>query len=158
MIREGRLIYDPHEGNVYTSKGGEVTTQNSFSPLDDTPNNGRKEDSHHREKPPDLTASQEVQDNNSVYFNEFSNFISDCIYNFDSNTYNIDDHKIFMYNNKYNFCSGYFPDFIFIPHVFDKSFIDTINPRYYPHICNGKYTKQISNANSRYNIKYFSKM
>ena len=35
MLKRGKDCYDPHERNIYTSVGGEVSTHNKFSPLVD---------------------------------------------------------------------------------------------------------------------------
>ena len=76
-----------------------------------------------------------------------------------------------MYENKYNMCTGYFPEFILDPYLDNFNFnndndvltngspnlSNDIN-NYYPHFKDGKYSKQISNANSKYNNSYFLKM
>merc|ERR1712121_534528 len=70
-----------------------------------------------------------------------------------------DDAINYVYENKINFCSGYFPDYILYPCVN----IDNVDPDlrifldYYPTFSEGKYTKQISNKYSRYNKQYFGK-
>merc|ERR1712121_616179 len=70
-----------------------------------------------------------------------------------------DDANNYVYENKINFCSGYFPDYILYPCVN----IDNVDPDlrifldYYPTFSEGKYTKQISNKYSRYNKQYFAK-
>ena len=74
---------------------------------------------------------------------------------------NVNHYNIYMINNKYNFCSGYFPTLISLD--FDN-FTKVYNlnsgniPRYYPYIMNNGYQKQISNSFSRYNNEYISKL
>merc|ERR1712121_535476 len=69
-----------------------------------------------------------------------------------------DDAINYVYENKINFCSGYFPDYILYPCVN----IDNVEPDlrlfldYYPTFSEGKYSKQISNKYSRYNKQYFA--
>ena len=144
-------FYDTNEEDIHFSRGGEVTTKNRFSLLEDTPCYGKKEsltrseikeDTPHKEVSPDWT---DMQEKKNLFYNKYDDFLSDNIFQYDSTAYRIDNYNMYLYSNKYNLCSGYFPDFIFIPPVFENSFIDTRNPRYYPLIYNGKYTKQISN-------------
>ena len=99
----------------------------------------------------------------------------DKIFNSCLNNYVSDDCNFFMYVNKNNFCSGYFPEFIssfqpgsdafkqlYSKDNFKNSYPDDIinksYPNCYPHFKNGKHSKQISNVNSRYNNSYFYKM
>ena len=68
-----------------------------------------------------------------------------------------------MYENKINFSSGYFPDYILYPFVdkqvgYDNNLIDNVNLDYYPDFSRGMYTKQLSNENSKYNNQYFGKL
>ena len=85
-----------------------------------------------------------------------------------------DDFNAYMYNNKYNFCAGYFPEFILSPYVdrqlgIESTFINDVNLKcmtdnvdlnldYYPEFFDGKYTKQLSNINSKYDNHYFYRM
>ena len=170
---KGRDCYDPIEENLFTSKGGEITTHNRFSPIADYYN--MKEVLLDDEKIPDSYPVQDKKIPRKVYFKNQEDFImksdsdSFCFENCLSNNYNS-----FMYNNKFNFCSGYFPEFILLPHVDRQldskdTFIDCKNSKYknddsnlylnyFPKFCDGKYTKQLSNANSKYNNYYFHKM
>ena len=64
----------------------------------------------------------------------------------------------YIYGNKYNLCSGYFPDYIPLDdNAFTKLYSDNDTPKYYPYIFNGRYLKQIYNSNSKYNYNYLSK-
>ena len=170
---KGRDCYDPIEENLFTSKGGEITTHNRFSPIADYYN--LKEVLHDDEKKPDLHPVQDKKISRKVYFKNHEDFImrsdsdSFCCENCLNNNYDS-----FMYTNKINFCSGYFPEFILLPHVDRQldskdTFIDCKNSKYknddnnlylnyFPKFCDGKYTKQLSNANSKYNNYYFHKM
>merc|ERR1712121_629405 len=77
---------------------------------------------------------------------------SACSFCFNNNQNNL------VYKNKINFCAGYFPDYILYPCVD----IDNVEPDlrlfldYYPTFSEGKYSRQISNKNSRYNKQYFA--
>ena len=76
-----------------------------------------------------------------------------------SATYKVIKYIMSLYSNKYNLCSGYFPDFIPLDkNVFNDLYSDNDFPKYYPYIFNGKYLKQISNSESKYNNKYFLEM
>ena len=174
MLKRGRDCYDPHEGNIYTSEGGEVTTHNRYSPLVNC-NDKMKEVLHNIKKPPDSSPDQDKKNLQSVYFKNYEEFITKNYDNFCFNKYMIDDYNFVMYTNKNNFCSGYFPEYIstlqsnndafkhsYPNDTFKYSYLDdTIDysyPNYYPQFNNGKYSKQISNVNSRYNNSYFYKM
>merc|ERR1712215_640186 len=72
----------------------------------------------------------------------------------------------YMYENKINFSSGYFPEYILYPcvdidNVNSDYITDDINSDlnldYYPIFYGGRYTKQLSNKYSKYNNQYFSK-
>ena len=66
----------------------------------------------------------------------------------------------FMYTNKYNFCSGYFPEFITLNDNLSYNLSENNSDfnYYYLYTKNGKYLKQLSNCNSRYDGKYFKEM
>ena len=170
---KGRDCYDPYEKDLFSSKGGEVSTHNRFSPIADYFD--MKEALHDDEKIPDLHPVQEKKITRRVYFKEYEDFaMKDDSVNLCFKNYLNNDYNSFMYINKSNFCSGYFPDFILLPHV--DSQLDPIDafkncknseykkdnnklyPSYYPNFCNGKYSKQLSNANSKYNNYYFHEM
>ena len=78
----------------------------------------------------------------------------------------IDDYNAYMYDNKINFSSGYFPEYILYPCVdidnVNLNYItddinSDLNLDYYPIFYGGRYTKQLSNKFSKYNNQYFSK-
>ena len=58
ILKGGRDCYDPHEGNMYTLKGGEVTTHNRYSPLVNH-NDEMKEALQDTMKPPDSSPVHE---------------------------------------------------------------------------------------------------
>ena len=64
---------------------------------------------------------------------------------------------VYMWENKSNFSSGYFPDFILYPCVERPENVD-FNLEYYPEFSDGKYTKQLSNIYSKYDNHYFGRM
>ena len=66
MLKRGRDCYDPHEGNIYTSEGGEVTTHNRYSPLVNC-NDKMKEVLHNMEKPPDSSPDQDKKNSQSLF-------------------------------------------------------------------------------------------
>ena len=110
-------------------RSGEVTTQNRFSLLDDTSSTVKQEPSRRKKK--EVPYSEEVFSNTEVWHDRgntlhvtYEDFISK-----DSNFVNFKFNNDYMYTNKYNFCSGYFPDFIFL----DKnSFNDMYNMNNFP--------------------------
>ena len=158
-------FYDTTEEDICFSKGGEVTTKNRFSVLEDTScsekkesptRSSKKEDTSHNEVLPD---SFEWHDRGDILHATYDDYISDNFISCNSMSYKFIKYNMFMYINKYNLCSGYFPDFITLnKNVFDDIYNDNNFPRYYPYNFNGKYLKQISNSESKYNNKYFSKM
>ena len=61
----------------------------------------------------------------------------------------------YIRGNKYNLCSGYFPDYIPLDdNTFTKLYSGNDNPKYYPYTFNGGYLKQVYNPNSKYNYDY----
>ena len=62
-----------------------------------------------------------------------------------------------MWENTFNFSSGYFPDFILYPCVVKPENND-FDLDYYPEFSDGKYTKQLSNVYSKYDNHYFDRM
>ena len=139
--------------DILFSRSGEVTTENHFSLLEDTQDNMKQEPSNGRKKPIEaysgvFSDDYMCHDRGNTLHDTYDSFI-DC-----DNL--IKCNNDFMYKNKYNFCSGYFPDFIFLD---ENSFNDMYNinnfPRYYPYILNGKYLKQLSNFKRKYNNSYF---
>ena len=68
----------------------------------------------------------------------------------------VNSNKHFMYSNKNNFCSGYFPDFITLDSNAGYNFSKGNNyPHYYLYTKNNKYLKPLSSSLSKYNNKYF---
>ena len=99
MLKGGRDCYDPYERNIYSLKGGEVTTHNRFSPIAEY-NDKMKEALHDDKKPPDSYPVQEKKNLRRVYFEKYE----DCVLgnnsvNFCSNNYVNDDYNSFMYVN-----------------------------------------------------------
>ena len=94
-----------------------------------------------------------------ILYATYDDYMSDNYISSNSMPYKSTNYRMYVYVNKYNMCSGYLPDFITLD---KKSFNEMFNinnsPRYYPYTMNGKYLKQISNFNSKYNSNYFSKM
>ena len=65
----------------------------------------------------------------------------------------------YMYTNKNNFCSGYFPDFITLDNDIGYSISEGNNySHYYLYTKNKRYLKPLSNSLSKYNNKYFDDM
>ena len=76
---------------------------------------------------------------------------------FDSNCYN------YVYEKNKNFCSGYFPSFIILPIkkfnlISQNNQINNISNNYYIKINEGKYLKQVTNPNSKYDLNYLNNM
>ena len=165
--KKGRkfYFYDTTEEDICFSNGGEVTTKNRFSVLEDTSchekkesptRSNKKEDTSHSEVLYDFYGWQEVR---NITYASYDNYLLNNQILHNSVTYKLTKYNIFLYSNKYNLCSGYFPDFITLDdNVFKDLYSDKNIPKYYPYIFNGKYLKQISNSESKFNNKYFSKM
>ena len=120
--RDCRRLYDPTEGYLFSSRGSEVTTQNRYSPLvemsvDIGNENKRKGPlqefgpNQHRRFPRRFHREQK-----NFYRNPGEDFVYSFCFNDDANDY--------VYENKINFCSGYFPDYILYPCVN----IDNVEP------------------------------
>ena len=147
--KKGRnfYFYDTTEEDICFSTGGEVTTKNSFSVLDDI---------FYPEKRESPIGSSKKED---TYYSEVVDRMNNYFVQGEENKYNVVKYLVSMYSNKYNLCSGYFPDFIPLDNImFEDLYSDNNIPRYYPYRFNGKYLKQISNSESKYNNEYFFKM
>ena len=71
----------------------------------------------------------------------------------------ISNNRHYMYTNKNNFCSGYFPDFITLDNDIGYSISEGNNySHYYLYTKNNSYLKPLSNPMSKYNNKYFDDM
>ena len=71
----------------------------------------------------------------------------------------LNSNKHYMYSNKNNFCSGYFPDFITLDNDIGYSISEGNNySHYYLYTKNNSYLKPLSNPMSKYNNKYFDDM
>ena len=170
--RGGRDCYDPTEGNIYFIRGENIDTHNRYSLLRDG-DEEVKEILHSSKRKPDSSPARKRKRLRTFYFEDFGDFCrknSEVIL-----SHLFDNSKSIVYSNKYNMCSGYFPDFILSPYLDNCSsdgyfkndndvfingspnFIDNTDD-YYPHFRDGKFSKQISNANSKYNNSYFLKM
>merc|ERR1712055_26189 len=89
---------------------------------------------------------------NSVMHNSFKDFMLDKNKLTDNNSHH-------MYSNKYNFCSGYSPDFITLDSIdgFNYSKGSDMS-HYYLYVNNNMYVKPLSNPVSKYDSGYFDKM
>ena len=89
---------------------------------------------------------------NSVKHNSFKDFMLDKNKLTDNNSHH-------MYSNKYNFCSGYSPDFITLDSIdgFNYSKGSDMS-HYYLYVNNNMYVKPLSNPVSKYDNGYFDKM
>merc|ERR1712121_111484 len=173
--------YDPTERNLFLLRDGEITTQNRFAPLAGLSVNMNydyypdEEMQTHDWRKCDFYSAQNKRIPRRVCFKDLKDFMKtarehflckNCINDYDFNAY--------MYNNKFNMCAGYFCDFILYPSVDrqvdnsnDHKYNESLNCMndnadlildYYPVLSGGRYTKQLSNLNSKYNNDYFSKM
>merc|ERR1712179_394005 len=179
-------FYDLTDEELKWEQGGEITTSNRYKLLEDTPARptcvegtpiSRKNDL------PDFSlrfsfkeflpckARESVINNKHVKIdlnskNENSKFItrgSVMDYSFDS--FMNDKNKVnnnsnhFMYQNKYNLCTGYMPSFISQDCNEGYEFTKGNNQSlYYLYTKDGKYLKPLSNNVSKYNNMYFGKM
>merc|ERR1712055_459243 len=89
---------------------------------------------------------------NSVKHNSFKDFMLDKNKLTDNNSHH-------MYSNKYNFCSGYSPDFTTLDSIdgFNYSKGSDMS-HYYLYVNNNMYVKPLSNPVSKYDNGYFDKM
>merc|ERR1711895_170029 len=140
-----------------------VKTSNRFSCLRDGEED--MEDILHSSRRPDSSPARKKL--RIFCFEDFGDF---CRKNSKVILSHLFDNSIsMMYNNKSNMCSGYFPEFILDPYLDNFNLNDndvskngppnfnTYIDYYYPHVKGNKYSKQISNANSKYNNSYFLK-
>ena len=155
------FYFDLEKNDIIWKKCGEITTHNKFDLID-----------------PDMTRF-ETNDHEDFYISSKKN--SDIPY-FDLNIYddfftegdvinesfkdfmrtkgkNSNSKNHFMYDNKNNFCSGYFPDFITLNDDFGYNISEGNNySHYYLYVKNKKYLKPLSDSKSKYNNSYFDSM
>ena len=144
---------------------GEVTTQNSFSVLENHTEQGKKEDprrglkkevnSHSTVFPDWPTIPADDFFYNNFFYSNFDHFMS-SISEFNSNEYNLNEYYMYMFNNKQLLRAGYFPEFI--TPVSNNLFYNDDIHRFYIDSYNNKCVTQISNSNSKYDNSYFMKL
>ena len=123
------------EENIKWKNSGEVTTFNKFDILN------LEED----------TSESTVQEATCEFLNYGENTLYTTYDDFMRSRNNLVDNNInFMYTNKSNFCSGYFPEFITLDNndAYNLSKGDDYS-RYYLYTNNNKYLKQLSNFKSK---------
>ena len=113
-----KFLYDLTGKNIMYMNSGEVTTSNKFELLDleeDTSSSTDHEStSPSRKKREELSLkSSEGELFDTGFLNNSENTLYSTYDDFMSTRSNlVDDNINYMYTNKYNFCSGYFPEFI----------------------------------------------
>ena len=154
-------VYDLTGEELIYMKSGEVTTKNKFELLEETSSSTEPSRKKREETPlKSLKSSEGTYDDNEVR-NYSRNILYPSYDDFMSNRGDCDDNNInYMYTNKYNFCSGYFPEFITLDNdvAYNFSKMNNYSNYYYLYTNNNKYLKQLSNCNSRYDGKYFNDM
>ena len=144
---------------------GEITTQNSFSTLENLTDYGKKEDpgrglkkedTSHRTVNPDWpTTHAEDFFYKNIFYNNFDEFIFN-INEFNTIEHRLNEYYMYMFNNKQILRAGYFPEFI--TPVSNNLFYNDDTHRFYIDSYNNKCVTQISNSNSRYDNTYFLKL
>ena len=153
--------YDPIEGNLFSSRGGEVTTQNRFSPLvefsvDVTYDYDEDIPLQHSNRH-DFCPAQNKKIPRRVCFRDQKDFMKNAKDYFLCSICVKDDFNTYMDNNKFNLCAGYFCEFILYPFVdrqvgIESNYMNNVglncitdnidlNLDYYPEFSDGKYTK-----------------
>ena len=104
-----------------------------------------------------------ISNNDMPFFYAFrsaNNEYNDSFHEFMENSNkHVNNKKHYMYSNKGNFCSGYFPDFITLDNMVGYNASEGNNySHYYLYIKNKKYLKLLSNSKSKYNNRYFDDM
>ena len=104
-----------------------------------------------------------ISNNDMPFFYAFisaNNEYNDSFHEFMENSNkHVNNNKHYMYSNKGNFCSGYFPDFITLDNMVGYNASEGNNySHYYLYTKNKKYLKPLSNPKSSYNNKYFDNM
>ena len=138
--KQRSYYFDFMKEDILFTRGGEVTTKNAFELLEDTSEIVEQEPP--RKKIEESSSEGEYLD--TCVWHDSENTLHATYEDFmfkrsNSLNFNID----FMYNNKYNFCSGYFPDFITLDDNLLCDMSDkNIYPIYYIYTNNRKYLKQ----------------
>ena len=168
MGRDCNKYYDPTERRLFSSGVGEITTQNRYSPLSELLIEIEIDCTVEYDEGPlqDFGQIHNKRSPRRVHFNDEKNQRKYARDGIECSICMIDDYNAYVYENKINFSSGYFPEYILYPCVdIDNVNSDCItddinldlNLDYYPIFFGGKYTKQLSNKYSKYNNQYFSK-
>ena len=151
-------IYDLTGEELVCMKRGEITTENKFELLDENPRTTSPSRKKREDEPwNSLKSSGGTYDgarhSKNILYPSYDSFMRSRG-DFD-NDYDKDINC--MYINKYNFCSGYFPEFITLDDnvAYDFSKINNDPNYYYLYTKNNKYLKQVSNYNSKYDGEYF---
>merc|ERR1712121_508183 len=116
--RGGRDCYDPTEGNIYSMRGrnfdNHMDTHNRFSLLRD----GEEEMEEVLHLPKRRPDSSPARKRLRIFcFEDFGDFCRKNSKIIPSHLF--DNSNSIMYENKYNMCSGYFPEFILDPYLDD---------------------------------------
>ena len=178
------FYYDLYDEELKWKYSGEVTTSNRFDLLsqedvhfssthqEDMPSPSKKNKLKLSTKQASDFSSNfyfnmcETSDTrNSVYVNHVGNFITrnsvkdESFKDFMLNKNKLSDNSHHMYSNKYNFCSGYSPDFITLDDIDGYNFSrGSDHSHYYLYVNNNMYLKPLSNPLSKYNNGYFDKL
>ena len=153
-------IYDLTGEELIYMNGGKVTTENKFDLLDEDPSTINPSRKKKEDEPWKSLKSSEgtyvgTRYSKNILYPTYDSFMRS------RGDFDYDDKEIsFMYVNKYNFCSGYFPEFITLDDkvAYNFSKMNNDSNYYYLYTNNNKYLKQLSNYKSKYDGKYFKKM
>jgi len=135
---------------------GEVTTSNRFELINQEET--RLESRYQEEFKTSEEKTSDILPVDSHYyeFNAGNTVLNESFHDFmgtKSKYMSNDNH--YMYTNKNNFCSGYFPDFITLDNDICYNISEGNNySHYYLYTKNGKYLKTLSNSMSKYNNRY----
>ena len=171
-----KFYFDLSEEDIKYFSSGKITTSNKFGLLDpdnielkeatsrssgqkmSSPSRKKKEESSPRssEGVP-LYRTGRYSSGNTLH-STYDNFIQsrlnhDCFVDF------LNCNNDFMFSDRINFCSGYFPDFITLDskNAYELSEGNDYS-FYYLYTNNNKHLKQLGNCRSKYNSKYFCNM
>ena len=139
---------------------GEVTTSNRFELINQEET--RLESRYQEEFKTSEEKTSDILPVDSHYyeFNAGNTVLNESFHDFmgtKSKYMSNDNH--YMYTNKNNFCSGYFPDFITLDNDICYNISEGNNySHYYLYTKNKRYLKTLSNSMSKYNNRYFDDM
>ena len=160
--------YDPSKRRLFSSGVGEISTQNRYSPLSEIILEIELEHTVEHEEGPrqGFNRIHSKRSPRRVFFRDERSQMKHTRDGLECSTCVTDDYNAYMFDNKINFSSWYFPEYIPYPCV-DIDNVDLncitddinsdLNLDYYPIFYGGNYTKQLSNKFSRYNNQYFNK-